>query len=365
MLITALVRGDMEKVLDRVCGIDEKDHEFFLTVRYLVEIQDEESLKIVFTKKSMKKYGDTKAVSLAAMGSLKIFKLFKPLYDVDYTIQGHPLLSACSTGNAQIVEYMIPLIRKGKFPVKNPKDLKKASIKIAARRGNIRIIKSLCKDNDREGIHSAVSIMITNGQHRKIPRLLDHPAIDFSHNDFELLRACSPYVVELFEIARHKSVYSNYDKLTPEYYKLVVDAARQKFNHDREQVQKHHEKKVLETCKMIHTGANTGEFTGVRDDVKNFFLYMAEKPVNMVSEFNKRDRKSAATGDHVNHVSEFNTRDMKSAATGALHDIQTAFNRSAKTADDIQAMVTGVHLHHKPQCTREMRKKNLEKFELN
>jgi hypothetical protein len=240
----------------------------------------------------------------------------------------------------------------------------------------------LCKTKGH--VHNAIASLITNGNHRQIPRMLSHPEIDFSHNDFELLKLCSIYIVELMEISRHKSIYENYDRLPADYYRHIVDASKTKFEKTHELMQVKHKANVKRTAGLILTGARTGgppsskplltteELEKLRaaqskdtlildtrkikktsrplfinhDSEKESF-YEKDEP-NLEHEFAKRSKKSVKTGEHVN----------------LLHEITQRFHKSAKTSDDVKQMVHGVHRYHKHDFDRELRDRKLHKFVL-
>lgn len=388
MLLKTIIDGNFEDIVETLGKAKESDQDFILAIRYLVETQNYHALELVFEQKNAAKMSDKKVVTLAAEGSLEIFKIFRSMYDERFTVEAHPLIAACAVQNTQIVKYIVSLIKKGKLATDEPHKLKDLAIKISARKGNVVILKLLCKTQVH--IHNAIATMLTNGNHAKVPRLLDHPALDFSVNDFELLKLCSPYIVELMEISRHKSVYSKYDDLPADYYRHVVDASKAKFEKNHGLMKRKHISKVRRTSEMILTGAVAGgQPIRQGNAAKKIQLLFKKKfqtnppadeyvdgvePVNNVGEFNKRTNKSVKTGAPVKFVTtdnldkepigKFAKREVKSATTGALSKIENTFRTSACTADDIQAMITGVHLYHKKDFEREMHDKKLHKFEI-
>lgn len=372
MLLTTIVSGDMKDVLKQLSDTDESDQDFILAVRYLVETKNVEALEIIFKDKDIEKVVDKKVVTLAAAGPLKIFKMFKHLFGESFSVQHHPLITACSTDNMELVKFIVSKVRDGHFKTDDPHKLKDVAIKMSARKGNIVNLKLLCKT--RGHIHDAIAIMLTNGNHHKVPRLLNHPEVDFSVNDFELLKLCAPFIVELMEISRHKSVHSNYDDLPADYYRHVVDAAKAKFERKHNHLKSEYEKKILHSSSMIMKTSSSISKEEQEKLIKKlrktidtgsrvYFHNIAKDespggPVNLLPEYPHRRNRMAATGSHVRKPNH--GRVTKSARTGALENIITKF----KASGDVQEMVTSVHMHHKPDYKREMKSKKLDKFEL-
>jgi hypothetical protein len=330
-MLATIIKGDYEDILNKISWVDENDQDFIISIRYLVEKNNVELLQIIFDSKSVMKFGDKKVVSLAAESSVEVFELFEALFDHEYHFETHPLISACSTGNTKVVKIIIDHIRNGRLNTNDPKKLKELAIKIAARKGLISVLMLLCKTH--EHVHNAISGLISNGNHKQIPRMLSHPELDFSTNDFELLKLCSLYVVELIEISRHKSVYENYDKLPADYYRKAVDAAKKKFIKSNKLMRDQHTKKVKETANGIFTGA------------ANRTIYLSDIPAG-TQEPTFTPVRDEWPEEH------------------PLHEITQRYHRSAMTNEDIKTMVTGVHMHHRHDFERQIRDQKLEKFVL-
>jgi hypothetical protein len=376
MLLTTIVSGDMKDVLKQLSDTDESDQDFILAVRYLVEIKSFRALELIFREKDIKKVIDKKVVTLAAAGPLKIFKMFEHLFGESFSVQNHPLITACATDNMQLVKFIVGEVREGNFKTDDPHKLKEVAIKISARKGNIVNLKLLCKT--RGHVDDAIAIMLTNGNHHKVPRLLGHPEVDFSVNDFELLKLCAPFIVELMEISRHKSVYSKYDELPADYYRHIVDAAKAKFERKHNDIKSQYEKKILHSSSMIMKTAShmskeeqdelVKKLRSVIDTGSRVYFHNIAKdespggPVNLLPEYPNRRYRMAATGSHAKNITgePNHSRVTKSARTGALENIISQYKKSG----DLQEMVTSVHLHHKPDYKREIKSKKLDKFEL-
>lgn len=311
-MLATIIKGDHEKILDKISNVSEKDQDFILSIRYLVETNNVELLRLIFDNKSVVSLGDLKVVSLAAESSLEIFKMFKPLFDKEFHFETHPLINACATGNTQVVKYIVNRIRNGDIESNDPHKLKELAIKIASRKGYVSVLLQLCKT--REHVHHAISGLISNGNHKEVPRMLVHPEVDFSTNDFELLKLCSVFTVELLQISRHKSVYENYNKLPADYYRNAVDASKQQFQNGHGLMQHKHKMNVKRTSAKINTSAKSG----------------------------------------VHEYSIFHP----------LHEISNRYHKSARTANDIKDMVTSVHYYHKPEHVRQMYSMKLDKFVL-
>lgn len=373
MLLSTVIDGDFEAILDRLSDVTESDQEFVIAVRYLVETRNKETLELFFENKSLVKMNDKKCVTLAAESTLEIFKMFKPMYDTTFPVETHPLISACSTGKTEIVEYIVSLIKGGKLKSPNPQQLKDFAIKVAARKGYVSILMILCKT--KLHVHNAIAALVTNGNHKQIPRMLSHPEIDFSDNDFELLKLCSAYIVELMEISRHRTVYDNYARLPADYYRHAVDASKIKFEKARKEMRLKHMANVNRTTSLILTGSKSDvpknikpllpltELKRLRSKKLPEDVVVQQKQVvtstpriekyseevNVLEhEFNKRTKRSARTGTHVD----------------LLHDTTQKYNRSSKSKDDLKELVQGVHDYHKHDFEREMRDRKLDKFVL-
>lgn len=375
MLLSVIIEGDFEKILDRIVTSNETDHDFILAVRYLVETRNIETLKLIFENKSIAKMNDRKCVTLAAESTVEIFKMFSPLFNHTFPVESHPLVMACSSGSIEMVKTITSLIRQGKLPTEDVAKLKDFAIKVSARKGRVAVLMELCKT--RQQVHNAVASLITNGNHRQIPRMLSHPEIDFSENNFELLKLCSTHIIELMEISRHRTVYENYNSLPADYYRHVVDASKLKFDKHVRAMQLKHKANVKRTAGLILTGARSAgpsrttkiltreelvklKTGGSKDTnyrgptmrvpimVKTDNSDTKEKDDILEHEFQKRTKKSARTGIHLNH----------------LHEITQKFKKSEKTDSDIKEMVTGVHMYHRHDYDRELRDRKLDKFML-
>lgn len=350
-MLATIINGNYENILEKIVSVNEKDQEFILSIRYLVEINNIELLELIFEHKSMTVHSDKKLVSLAAESTLEIFKLFTPLYDLEFPHEEHPLVKACSVGKADIVKFIIEQIRNGYLKTDDMHKLKSLAIKIAARKGYVSVLLLLCKT--REHVHNAVGGLLTNGNHKQVPRMMVHPEIDFSTNDFELLKLCSMYTVELIQISRHKSVYNKYDKLPADYYRHVVDASKANFDKTHQYLRKKHTDNVRDTANNILTGAKSAGYNTKKPSI----LKLLPKDTNTITkDVIKRNTK------FVNNVD--NGLPPIYPYQHPLHEISKRLHKSARTGEDIRDMVTSVHKYHKQDYDRSIRDRKLDNFVL-
>jgi hypothetical protein len=219
-----------------------------------VERNNVGAVKHIVETKDLEKYSDKKLVSLAAGGSVEMFKLLKgSMWKLKFDTHVHPLVVAAGMGNTAVVQLVNDNMKEGKFYVGNGVEVREAAIKMASRKGSVSTLMLLCKN--REHIHNAFRGLVSNGHTNKATRLMAHSNIDFSYNKFELLILCSPYIDELFAIARHKSVIDKYDSLPDDYYRIIADASKEGWEERKSHMDKHYKKMVGATATAILTGA--------------------------------------------------------------------------------------------------------------
>lgn len=255
-LFGCLLSNDQVGFKKLLLDVDVQSHDFIVVVRYLIETYRHQLLKDVFEwTGKLTDYGDIKSLLLAAETTTDVFTLFEPLWDSKFTLENHPILNACASGALDNVKLIRKLLREGRLSldvdeqVEQMAELKKRSIRLAARGGHTMVLMEICQT--QEQIHDAVGIMVTNGHSRAVLRVIKHPAIDFAANNWELLRVCSLHVEVLMVLLRHHTVLDKQDELPADYYRVVASASQEMFDRDRERYHSEFERHVEKKSKHI------------------------------------------------------------------------------------------------------------------
>jgi len=226
-------------------------------VRYLVQTQQMNVLQNIFKEIEIENYVDNKILRVATGSTVPIFKMFRHLFHNDMDVSIHPLIGACLNDNLPLVVYIKRLIRSKTMGSNDNVRLRDMAIRIASQKGNVAIVKQLCKTPQH--MHDSISIMIDTGHHSKIVRFLDSKIVDFSINNFEILKKCSSYIRELLQIVRHKSILRNYHRLPADFYRHIVDASKADFGERQQNTLLEQHYRIADTASKIRFTPSSGK----------------------------------------------------------------------------------------------------------
>lgn len=168
--------------------------------------------------------------------------------------QKHPLVIAARVGNRVVVKEIVEWIRKDdnvKY-IADPMKVKDLALTMAARGGHVAIANLLIKD--QKHAHKAIVELVMNGHVDKVKRFAASNKVDFSANNFELLRLCAPYPSVLNYVMRHPSVVKYKDNMPTEYSHIAMVAAEDNYHSTVDMVEQSFKKKLT-----LHAAAKVGK----------------------------------------------------------------------------------------------------------
>lgn len=170
--------------------------------------------------------------------------------------QKNPLVIAARVGNRIVSKYIVDWIRKGNI-IDDPTVVKDLALKMAARGGHIAIANLLITDQDHA--HQVVAGLIVNGHVEKVKRFAANKKVDFSANNFELLRLCAPFPSVLNYVMRHPSIVQHKDNMPTEYSHIAMVAAEDNYHDTVDLVEKSFKQRLTlhASVKVGKTGCST------------------------------------------------------------------------------------------------------------
>jgi hypothetical protein len=270
--IDGVQRGDIDKMNEYVdtIGNDPLSPAYVYSVRYALNTKDPEMLEYLLELAPPDHIFDPDTISASVHTGHIDF--FIKMIGVDmnglkstFTVHNHPLVIASRIGNRDVVEFIVNWIRTTKARhLKNADAIKTMSLKMAARGGHVSIANLLI--TKQQHAHDVVAGLITNGHVERVKRFANHKLVDFTANNFELMRICAPYPKVLNYIMRHPSLTAIKDNMPTEYSRIAMMAAQDHFHDTVDMVEKsfkrrltiHANEKVLTTnCSAKNAVAET------------------------------------------------------------------------------------------------------------
>lgn len=278
--IDGVQMGDFEKMSHYfgTIGYNPTSPAYVYSIRYALNVKDHEMLKYLLQIAPLahKFDPDTIAASVMTMNPL----MFKDMIghtavglQNTFTVHNHPLVIASRIGNVEVAKFIIEWIRKTNARyVENADAIKTMSLKMAARGGHVAIANMLI--TKPQHAHDIIAGLITNGHVDAVQRFSAHQLVDFTANNFELMRLCAPYPKILNQIMRHPSLV-NVDM--PTLYSLIAkEAAENHFHYTVDLVEESFKQKLtfLANTKVQATGCS------VKDAVTETYIDLKGKHKN-------------------------------------------------------------------------------------
>lgn len=231
--IDGVQHGDIAKVAEYVGYIQDNPHSpaFVYAIRYAIGINDMQLFTYLLSAIDCDDYVFDTDTIIASIMSENV-EYFTRLIGKDgvglqtkVIPKKHPLVVAARVGNMAVVKQIVDWVRKDnniRF-ISDPALVKYLTLKMAARGGYVAIANLLIIN--KEQAHGVVIELIANGHIDKVKRFAISDKVDFSANNFELLRLCAPYPLVLNCIMRHPSMVKIKDNMPTEYSRIAMTAA--------------------------------------------------------------------------------------------------------------------------------------------
>lgn len=230
--IDSIQRGDLEKVADTfgIVSEDTRSPAYVYAVRSAISMRDFQMLEYLLRAVNMDDYMfDVDTISVSAMHDIKIFEMVIGLWNqgltLEFPVHKHPLVVASRIGNHKVAAFVVDWIRTTEaVHVKEPVVLKDFALKMAARGGHVSIANMLITKSSHA--NEVVATLLANGHIDQVKRFANNKFVDFSANNFELLKLCAPHPTLLHFVMRHPSLSESAYNLPTEYSQIAMMAAK-------------------------------------------------------------------------------------------------------------------------------------------
>jgi hypothetical protein len=186
---------------------------------------------------------DPDTVRAASLKSVDVFKAIVGdnghcLVNNKFPVVEHPLITSIASGNEPVAKFVIEWIRSGGVRyIDDVVSLKRQAVLAACTTNLVSIVEML--STDKEVLVEVFKNLILIGHIDSAKHIATTDTrLDFSENDFQLLRVCAPFPSLLQEVVKSKSL-EQFEKAMPTVYsQIVMDTMKERHKKTKSNVRK-------------------------------------------------------------------------------------------------------------------------------
>lgn len=270
-LIYYIKIGDLENTRIYLDMLLEKNHgtcntpEYAYALRTAISRNDPEMCAILTGVLPNDKVLDARTVIAASYKDVNVFIAVVGvdghcMMNSEFNSEYHPIITACSVGNYDVVKFIVDWIRDGDGAMYLLKSmdlekLKRNVIIQAAMSNSVSICKLVAIKYEQKVL--AFNTLISYGHIDGAKRFVSE--LDFTNNDFELLKVCAPYPDLLEVVMGSESLQPYRNDMPTVYSQLAMNSHYNHKDYHVDQMTNHFNKqlKIAAKQKMIETGCST------------------------------------------------------------------------------------------------------------